>query len=107
MKSYKKTNIILIILAIFIIVAPLFLKKGAEFEGADAEAEVAISEMNPDYEPWFESLWEPPSGEIESLLFAVQAALGTGVIAYYFGYMKGKRAKNLKENDENCNKNNI
>ena len=104
MKSYKKTNIILIILAIFIIVAPLVIRKGAGFEGADAEAEVAITELSPDYEPWFESLWEPPSGEIESLLFAVQAALGTGFIAYYFGYMKGKRNKNKQSKEETSNK---
>ncbi len=48
--------------------------------------------MNKDYEPWFESLWKPPSGEIESLLFASQAALGAGVIGYYIG--KKKNAKN-------------
>ncbi len=34
-------------------------------------------------------LWEPPSPEIESLLFAVQAALGAGVLGYYFGRRRG------------------
>ena len=45
----------------------------------------------PDYEPWFSPLYEPPSGEIESALFALQAALGAGVLAYYFGLRKGRR----------------
>ncbi len=30
-------------------------------------------------------LWEPPSGEIESLLFALQAAIGAGLVGFYFG----------------------
>lgn len=32
-----------------------------------------------------------PSGEVESALFALQAALGAGVLAYYFGVRKGRR----------------
>lgn len=87
----KKKNILLFLLTIVLIITPLIVKKGSEFGGADGQAEDAIVEINPDYEPWFESLWEPPSGEIESLLFSTQAALGAGVIAYFFGYMRGKK----------------
>lgn len=36
-------------------------------------------------------LYEPPSGEVESALFALQAALGAGVLAYYFGLRRGRR----------------
>ncbi len=84
-------NWILLIITILLFVGPLVMNKNAEYGGADGEAEAAITQINPDYEPWFSSFWEPPSGEIESLLFALQAALGAGVVAYYFGYMKGKR----------------
>ena len=87
----KNLNWILILLVIALAIAPLFLASGAEFEGADGEAEVAITEIRPDYEPWFEPIFEPPSGEIESLLFALQAALGVGFIAYFFGYKQGLR----------------
>ncbi len=73
------------------VIVPLAINKNAEFGGADGEAEGVIVEVSPNYEPWFSSIWEPPSGEIESLLFALQAALGAGIIAYYFGFMKGKR----------------
>ena len=86
----KKTWI-LIALVILLAVIPLFLTQGAEFGGADGEAEVAISEIQPDYIPWFSPIWEPPSGEIESVLFALQAAIGTGFIAYFFGYKKGQQ----------------
>jgi cobalt/nickel transport protein len=90
MKLSIKKNIILLILTIILVITPLIIKGGAEFGGADGEAEVAITEISPDYEPWFESLWEPPSGEIESLLFSVQVAIGALVIGYTFGYLKGK-----------------
>lgn len=90
MKTRKK-NLLLFLLTIVLIITPLIIKKGSEFGGADGQAEDAIVEINPDYEPWFESLWEPPSGEIESLLFSTQAAIGAGVIAYFFGYMRGKK----------------
>jgi cobalt/nickel transport protein len=85
----KPTKIVLVIILLLIVIFPLNLLKSAEFGGADGEAEDMITEINPDYEPWFESIIEPASGEIESLLFASQAALGAAVIAYYFGYRKG------------------
>lgn len=92
----RTKNIILIVLVVLIAVFPLLIKGNAEFAGADAEAEEAITVVQPDYEPWFESIWEPPSGEIESLLFALQAAIGAGFIGYYLGYMKGRK-KDEKE----------
>jgi cobalt/nickel transport protein len=87
--SYK--NILLFLLVIFIAVFPLIINKEAAFEGADGEAENMIGEVSPDYEPWFNVIWEPPSGEIESALFALQAVLGSAFIFYFFGYLKGKR----------------
>ena len=55
------------------------------FSGADARAQQAITTIAPDYKPWFAPLFEPPSGEIASLLFALQAALGAGVIGFWLG----------------------
>jgi len=89
-------NIILILLVILIAVFPLVTVKDSEFSGTDGEAEGLIGEINPTYEPWFNSFWEPPSGEIESLLFALQAALGAGFIGYYIGYKRGEKTKENK-----------
>ena len=86
----KKINWILLLLAIVLIILPLVFNSGAEYGGADDQAEGVISEVQPGYEPWFSSIYEPPSGEIESLLFAVQAALGAGVVGYYLGSRKKK-----------------
>lgn len=92
MSKTTKTNILLIILAIALIVLPLVINPGAEYGGADGHAEEAITEINPEYEPWFASFYEPPSGEIESLLFSVQAAFGAGIIGYILGNLKGKKS---------------
>ena len=89
MKPIAKNGILLVIVAVLAF-APLFIARNAEFAGADAQASDAISTFNADYEPWFKPFWEPPSGEVESFLFALQAALGSGFVFYYLGYSKGK-----------------
>ena len=83
-------NLSLILIVILLSFIPLFLVPDAEFGGADGEAEALITVIDENYEPWFDSLIEPASGEIESLLFALQAAIGASVLAYGFGYLKGK-----------------
>ncbi|AMW14607.1 cobalt ABC transporter substrate-binding protein CbiN [Streptomyces qaidamensis] len=95
MSRNTKINLVLLLAVAALAVLPLALGLGDHkkepFAGADAEAETAITELKPDYEPWFSPLYEPPSGEIESALFALQAALGAGVLAYYFGLRRGRR----------------
>jgi cobalt/nickel transport protein len=92
----RKWNVLLIILVIIISITPLVMYNGlgedeGYFGGADGQAGDAISESG--YEPWFSSIWEPPSGEIESLLFALQAAIGAIIIGYFFGYWRGQKTK--------------
>ncbi|MFI9028235.1 energy-coupling factor ABC transporter substrate-binding protein [Streptomyces sp. NPDC053560] len=95
MKRHTKINALLLLAVVALAVLPLALGLGDHkkepFAGSDAEAETAITKIEPDYEPWFSPLYEPPSGEIESALFALQAALGAGVLAYYFGLRRGRR----------------
>lgn len=88
----KKTFILLALTAM-IIVLPFFIDHGGEYGGSDGEAEEMIQQISPDYEPWFESLYEPASGEIESLLFTLQGSLGAAVIFYILGYYRGKRGR--------------
>ncbi len=84
-------NVLLLILTVTLAVFPLVYARDADFGGADGKAEEVIAEINSQYRPWFSPIWEPPSGEIESLLFVLQGAVGTGFICYYFGYLKGKK----------------
>lgn len=86
-----KKNLILIIIVILISVIPLLTLKNAEFAGADGLAETAVTEIAPNYKPWFSSIYEPASGEIESLLFALQAAIGAGVMGFILGRITAKK----------------
>lgn len=91
----KKQNFLLLLTCVLIAIGAFFLApKDAEFGGSDGGAEVAITEVNPDYEPWFASIYEPASGEIESLLFTLQGSIGVGIITYVLGYHKGKKYVN-------------
>ena len=92
MKLWVK-NTILIAIVVIISVVPLLVLKDAEFAGADGIAENIISEIAPDYEPWFSPLVEPKSGEIESLLFSLKAALGAGTVCFILGRITAKQKK--------------
>ncbi len=83
-------NWIMWVIVVALIVIPYVFLTGTEFGGADAQAVDIITETL-DYEPWFESFWSPPGPEVESFLFALQAAVGAGIICYTFGYWRGSK----------------
>lgn len=91
----KRQNLLLICLAALLVALPLYLvpapeagaggEAGEAFAGTDSQAQAAIAALAPDYTPWFAPLFEPPGGEVETLLFALQAALGAGFIGFWLG----------------------
>jgi len=99
--NLAQKNLMIIFLILVITIIPLLVVPNAEFGGADGAAEGIIAAINPDYQPWFNNIWEPPSGEIESLLFALQAALGAGILGYYIGSKKTE-AKYKGRLEEGC-----
>lgn len=88
----RRSSLSLLALATAIVVAPLVLPgiEGA-FTGTDDVASAAIEAARPGYQRWITPFWEPPSKEIESLLFALQAAAGAGVFGYVLGRLHGQR----------------
>ncbi|MBV8884078.1 MAG: energy-coupling factor ABC transporter substrate-binding protein [Chroococcidiopsidaceae cyanobacterium CP_BM_RX_35] len=96
--SSGKQNWLLVIAVIVLAVLPLVFVRG-KYAGSDDQAGGAIKELNAKYKPWFKPFFAPPSGEVESLLFASQAALGAGVIGFVIGLYKG-RSENRKQPDD-------
>ncbi len=97
----KARNGGLLILAVVLVVGSFLIgsrQKGAEFTGADSQAMETIAVLQQDYQPWFGFIWEPPP-EIASGLFALQAALGAGVLGYYLGFRRGQAQARRKRPD--------
>jgi cobalt/nickel transport protein len=86
-------NVILIFIVVALVALPLWFSKNTEFTGTDDKAAGAVFEIDKDYKPWFQPLWKPPGKEVESLLFALQAAVGAGFIGYYIGLTIGRSKK--------------
>ena len=105
-------NLLLLIAVIALAALPLFIHRadsGTEsaapaglFTGSDDQAKSMISEISPGYKPWFAPLWEPPSAEIESLLFTLQGVLGAGALFYFLGYIRGRSAASKKTDGANA-----
>jgi len=91
----------LLILAAVLVVGSVLIggrREGAEFAGSDGQAMATVAVIHPDYRPWFGVIWEPPP-EIASGLFALQAALGAGVLGYYLGFRRGRAARQRNRSD--------
>ncbi|MDD5286857.1 MAG: energy-coupling factor ABC transporter substrate-binding protein [Desulfuromonadaceae bacterium] len=107
MKRYQ--NMLMMTAVVLLLAIPLFMirkpapgtdgKEVKIFQGADDQTKDVIGKLAPGYKPWFKPIMEPPSGEIGSLLFALQAALGAGFIGYYLG-ISVTRAKIRRELDK-------
>ena len=88
----KARNGWLLLLAAMLVIGSVLLgsrREGAEFAGSDGQAMEAVAAIQPGYQPWFGFIWEPPP-EIASGLFALQAALGAGLLGYYLGFKRGQ-----------------
>ena len=93
------TIVILLLVCVGIAVFPLLTIHDSEFGGADGAAEEVIATLDPGYEPWAESVLEPPGGETESLLFCLQGVLGAMVVGYGFGYLVARKKYSRAESE--------
>ncbi|WP_099468221.1 energy-coupling factor ABC transporter substrate-binding protein [Konateibacter massiliensis] len=94
----KNTKIIVALIALCIVltVIPFVISSGSEFGGADDAAGSVVEELSPGYEPWAAPVLETIlggelPGETESLLFCLQAAIGSGILFYGFGYLVARK----------------
>jgi len=95
----RRTNYLLLLGVVALVALPLVFVKG-KFGGTDDAASQVIETSQPGFKPWFHPIWKPPSAEVEGLLFALQAAIGAGVIGYVVGRIHGA----AKERERNSNR---
>jgi cobalt/nickel transport protein len=95
----RRVRYLLVLATIALMVVPLVFVKG-EYGGTDDAASKVITAANPGFRPWFEPLWRPPSAQIESLLFALQAAIGAGIIGYVLGRIHGAAKERETRNNK-------
>lgn len=103
MSKDKKLVISLLIVVMLMAITPIFVLKDAEFGGSDDAGSVMIESIQEGYEPWFTPVLENAiggelPGEVESLFFCLQTAIGVGVLAFYMGRMYER--KKLGKEDE-------
>lgn len=87
MRSRAVVNGLLVLAVLLLAALPVVLVGGA-FGGADGVAVERIDATG--YVPWAAPLFEP-SAETASGLFALQAALGAGVLGYVLGTYRARR----------------
>ncbi|MDJ0407171.1 energy-coupling factor ABC transporter substrate-binding protein [Rhodococcus erythropolis] len=96
MRKSVIVNLALVAAIVLIIVAALMMdarRPGEQerFVGSDSAATSLIEEQDPNYVPWFSAVFAPTSGEVESGLFALQAAIGGIALGYCVGALRHRR----------------
>jgi cobalt/nickel transport protein len=92
----RKLELITLAAIIIFVIAFLITSEGGEheFSGSDNVGSDMVAELTglsvDDFEPLIPQ-YVPPSGEIESALFALQAAFGGIILGLVFGYWIGQR----------------
>ena len=94
-RNYKLELITVAVILAFIAIF-LFVSAGGsqEFRGSDEVGSQKISELTGNPVESFKPLipqYEPPNGEIEATLFALQAAFGGLILGIIFGFWLGQR----------------
>jgi len=103
MERVTKRAIIILAITAAILIFPLAYYNGkgesqGYFGGSDDQGPAYMTAMG--YKPWFNSVWKPPSPEIETLIFATQAAFGGLIIGYFLGYYRGMAKARKKDEAE-------
>ncbi|OKY78374.1 MAG: ABC-type cobalt transport system, periplasmic component [Candidatus Methanohalarchaeum thermophilum] len=84
--STKHYLIILALLTIGFFAYATFVP--GEYHGAAHEGIHIIKHSYSDYQPWFSSIWTPPSKPVTVMLFTLQGSIGALVLGYYAGKFK-------------------
>jgi cobalt/nickel transport protein len=83
-------NVLLLVLALGLVIVPLFFIQGAEWGATDGRNTEAIQELQPDYEPWFQPFFNSAELGLERYMFGLQALLGSFILSACLGWIVGR-----------------
>lgn len=86
--NFALLGAVILIFVVSFVLAPKPSGDEESFVGTDSVVTEVLEAEGA--EPWFEPIFEPGSGEIESGLFALQAALGAGILGFALGNLRGR-----------------
>jgi cobalt/nickel transport protein len=91
----RRTAIMLLIVIGLVAFPLLFESKAVSAPSSDDQGPAWI--LSTGYTPWTQPLWEPPNSDMEAGLFALEAAIGAGVMGYIFGMWHAQVKMRKKE----------
>ncbi len=94
------TNWLITVGVLALSIGPVLHFQGNKFNATDSKNSTAIEELRPGYKPWFEPPIKPSGGEVETFLFATQAAIGAGIVGYVIGLYKGRTEQQSGQSDD-------
>jgi cobalt/nickel transport protein len=89
-------NVVLLVTVVALVAVPLAVRAGhpsggGAYAGTDGAAVSAVEQVDPGYRPWFSPPFASSSTEVQSGLFALQAALGAGALGFVLGRLSVRR----------------
>lgn len=98
----RKRTILYLAIVVALIAIPFAFEGNSSFSSSDDGGPEWLTSMG--YHPWIQPFWKPPTSDMEAGLFAMQAAIGGGIVGFVFGMLR-EQAKAKKREKENKEKN--
>jgi cobalamin biosynthesis protein CbiM len=86
-----RRNTILGVAALIVVGVAVVTNAAIGLLGTDDQGVELIQQIDPNYQPWFSSIFEPSQG-LQQLLFALQALIGLAILVYFVLYLRKKRS---------------
>jgi cobalamin biosynthesis protein CbiM len=87
-----RRNTVLGVAVLIIIAVAVVTNAAIGLLGTDDQGVELIQQIDPNYQPWFSSIFEPSEG-LQQILFAIQALIGLSILVYFILYLRRKRSE--------------
>ena len=88
-------NLALLVAVVALFAIPYLIRTqaggGSAYAGTDSAAVSQVEKLDPTYRPWFRPVFQTSSTEVQSGLFAIQAAIGGVAFGFVIGRLSARR----------------